>query len=81
MTTLPDGIVGTGVFATKEEIQDTFRPRRAMAFGDPAGGLPIPFERETAQQAVHRYALAHGLPEISGYYGMTPEGEFVKTKL
>ena len=73
MTILPAGLVGTGVFATKEEVEDAFRPRRVMYL---SGG--IPFERETAQQTVHRYAIAHGLPEITGYYGMTPEGEFVR---
>ena len=73
MSALPAGIIGTGKFATKEEVEDCFRPRRVMFL--PGG---IPFEKETAQQAVHRYALAHGLPEITGYYGMTPEGEFVR---
>lgn len=27
---------------------------------------------ETAQQVAHRYALAHGLPEVTGYYGYNP---------
>ncbi|MGA9860065.1 MAG: hypothetical protein WBQ18_19525 [Solirubrobacteraceae bacterium] len=34
---------------------------------------------QTARRAVHRYALAHGLPEIPGYYGANLEtGEFLK---
>jgi hypothetical protein len=71
MTKLPVEIAGTGKFATKDEIEDVYRPRRVMFL---PGGRSM---GETAHRAAHRYALAHGLPEIQGHYGMTPEGEFV----
>jgi hypothetical protein len=34
---------------------------------------------QEAHRAIHRYALAHGLPEIPGYYGANLEtGEVLK---
>ena len=72
MSELPAGLVATGVFATKEEIEDCFRVRPVMFL---SGGQPM---FKSAQETVHQYALAHGLPEIIGYYGMTREGEFVR---
>lgn len=30
-----------------------------------------------AQEQCHKFALAHGLPEITGFYGMDENGEFV----
>ncbi len=33
---------------------------------------------DLAKKRCHELALAHGLPEIQGYYGATPEGEFVE---
>lgn len=74
MNPFPEGVVETGVFATKEEIAEARRPRPVMFL---SGGTPM---GESANQYVHRIALAHGLPEIRGYYGMSPEGEFVRTE-
>ena len=31
-----------------------------------------------ANEAVYQAALAHGLPEIEGYYGMDIDGEFLE---
>ena len=62
----------TKVFATAEEIESLkatlSRPMIALQHGMP----------ESAQQHAHRLALAHGLPEIQGYYGCDLRtGEFV----
>lgn len=57
-------MTNTKVFATEDEA----RIIREQA-GKPylvVGGVPP----ETAQQVAHRFALAHGLPEIKGYYGI-----------
>ncbi len=35
--------------------------------------------RKRCLERCHELALAHGLPEIPGYYGVTPDGEFVRT--
>ena len=35
--------------------------------------------RERMMKRCHEIALAHGLPEIPGYYGITSDGEFVAT--
>jgi hypothetical protein len=67
------------VFATTEEIAYIKDCANApvMAFGDPMGGPPIPFS-ESGQEAAHKAALKHGLPEIQGYYGVDLKtGEFV----
>jgi len=33
---------------------------------------------ERAKTRCHEIALAHGLPEITGFYGLTKDGEFVE---
>jgi hypothetical protein len=33
---------------------------------------------DRCRKRVHEIALAHGLPEIEGYYGVGYDGEFVK---
>ena len=65
------------VFATEEEIAEMKRPRPAMIFGHDDSGNPVGFE--SAIEACHRFALAHGLPDHSGYYGCDlSTGEFLK---
>jgi len=63
---------GTGVFATKDEIESmnvSLNLPRIMICGH---WLESPLER------AHGFALAHGLPEIAGYYGCDLRtGEFV----
>ena len=77
--------VGTGVCATDEEREDVLSRARA------ASRIPvIAFSSgpDLASQAwgavyrrVHELALAHGLPEIEGYYGMDEDGQFVEAAL
>lgn len=72
------------VFATQEEIEQVKRCLNmpVIAISNPAAPGPnvspvIPLN-ESPQAAAHRIALAHGLPEISGYYGIDlRNGEFV----
>lgn len=72
------------VFATAAEIEHIKQCANApvMGFTNPAAPGPgvspvIPFA-ESPVQAAHRAALAHGLPEIPGYYGIDLRtGEFV----
>jgi hypothetical protein len=61
-----------GVFATAEEIETLKGVASAPYLV--IGGQPPPDPAEEA----HRIALAHGLPEIEGYYGCDLKtGEFV----
>lgn len=72
------------IFATAEEIEHIKHcaTMPVMAFTNPAAPGPgvspvIPF-CESPLEAAHRAALAHGLPEIPGYYGIDlSNGEFV----
>lgn len=72
------------VFATADEIAHIkhCQSMPLMAFTNPAPpgpGVPhaIPMS-ESPVEAAHRAALAHGLPEIPGYYGIDlSNGEFV----
>jgi hypothetical protein len=75
-----------GIFATKEEIAYIKHCQSALliAFTNPAPpgpGVPhtIPL-CESPIEAAHHAALAHGLPEIAGYYGIDLQnGEFVES--
>jgi hypothetical protein len=63
----------TGVFADAKEIA-SIKNAAAMPLIALNAGMP-PSPREVA----HRIALAHGLPEVSGYYGIDlTTGEFLK---
>lgn len=75
-------MVKTNVKATSEEIEElqklaseASRTPAILLFGrhDLAGDA-----WKRAQQKCHELALAHGLPEISGFYGIDNDGEFVK---
>lgn len=78
------GTTHTGVFATDEE-RDKCQKLAKQAAGTPVMRLSStsPDFSATAwehvNKTVYAAALAHGLPEIEGYYGMTPEGEFIRT--
>jgi hypothetical protein len=65
----------TGTKATKDELEHLKRmmssPLMYLSGGIPMAGDPI--------QECHRMALAHGLPDIPGFYGITADGEFVET--
>lgn len=60
----------TSVFATKEEIESLKAMINApvLMFGETGPSSP--------QEECHRLALKHGLPEITGRYGIVA-GEFV----
>lgn len=62
----------TGKFATKAELKHIkFLASAPMVM---IGGL-IP---KSPQVEVHRLAMKHGLPDVSGYYGMDLKtGEFL----
>ena len=73
----------TKVFATEEETE------RCHGLAQEARRTPVitpsTLHRSLAEtawkrvhEAVYEKALAHGLPEIEGFYGMTPDGEFVE---
>ncbi len=79
------GLIHTGVFATKEEIEDLKRlALRGWKQGDimivtsVMEGIIKDQGTVDAKKACHELALAHGLPEIPGYYGITHDGEFIK---
>ena len=74
----------TGVFATSEECAEAFE-RIKIAQTTPvivlrSGSQDLASRAwDYAQKYCHSLALEHGLPEITGFYGMTQEGEFVTT--
>lgn len=64
----------TGVLATPEEVAN-MRAEYALPVARIGGIWPTP------ERTVHRYALAHGLPEIRGFYGCDfRDGEFIREK-
>lgn len=74
------------VFASDEEIKYVKHcaSMPVMGITNPAppgpGISPVIPISESPQKAAHRYALAHDLPEIKGYYGIDLQnGEFIKT--
>ena len=62
----------TGVFATKDELDEL---RKLVGLPAIKIGNYIP---KTPQQVCHDIALRHGLPEITGYYGINGDGEFLQ---
>lgn len=85
----PTSIVRTGVFATEEEAQEISRlavtasNTPVIAFSSAmalSGQDASSMAWDLVHKACHRAALAHGLPEIQGYYGIDLEKrEFVRT--
>ncbi len=79
-------MIFTGVFATEDEKNECFAEAKkasetpVIAFSSQhalkEGGLSGQAWKAT-KELCHKYALAHGLPEIEGYYGMSGTGEFV----
>ena len=74
----------TGVFATKEEFEDLtrlasegWRNGDVMIVSSCMEGITKDEKTVDAKKACHSLALAHGLPEIQGYYGIVEGGEFV----
>lgn len=62
----------TGIFATKEEIED-LKTSISVSGMCLSGGVPM----SNPEKNCHRLALKHGLPEIKGFYGILETGEFV----
>ncbi len=66
--------VCTGVYATPEEIE-VMKGERALPVARIGGMWPSP------ERTMHAYAIAHGLPEIRGFYGCDfRDGEFIRVK-
>ena len=66
----------TGIKATQNEIEE-LRKLATEASQTPAI-LLCGDAWERAKKRCHEIALAHGLPEITGFYGLTKDGEFVE---
>ncbi len=69
---------GTNVFATDAEVAEL------KAAAASAGSAPViyPFRNpwHAVREKCHACALAHGLPEITGFYGVDLEtGEFIQS--
>ena len=74
----------TQIFATKEEIEDLsnlaaqgWKQGDVMIVTSVMQGITKDQKTVDAKKTCHKLALAHGLPEIEGYYGITFDGEFV----
>lgn len=77
----------TGVFATKEELKEISEAAKvanntpcialSVADGIKHGGF-AGRAHLSAKETCHKIALAHGLPEIPGFYGIRNDGEFVR---
>jgi hypothetical protein len=76
-------VKGTGVYATKGELAAIIKaaakipPVIAIGIAGPHSLDPFAEPRRRLWEKVHRAALRHGLPEIPGFYGIIPGGEFV----
>ncbi len=70
----------TGVYATNEELEKVKllveeaerTPVILIGYSDLSGNA-----WQRVKEKCHEYALAHGLPEIIGYYGLSEKGEFI----
>jgi hypothetical protein len=64
----------TGVLATPEEVAE-MKFEYSLPLARIGGRWPEP------EKMVHKFALAHGLPEIAGHYGCDfRDGEFICEK-
>lgn len=75
---------GTGVKATKEDldklmmlVRSGWRSGQTMIVFSVGEGIRRDQKTVDAVKECHRLALAYGLPEIIGYYGIKEDGEFV----
>jgi len=78
-------MVNTNIFATKDELADLRSLARAgwqrgdvMMVSSVMEGITKDQKTVDAEKLCHKLAIAHGLPEIKGYYGITNDGEFVR---
>ena len=77
---------GTGIRATKEDYDKLvllagrgWTAGQSMIVFSVDEGIRRDEATGTARQECHRLALAYGLPEIQGYYGINHDREFVTT--
>ena len=82
---MEDYLGGTGVFASPEELKDLknlarqgWQPGEIMIVTSVVQGITKDLKTIDGAKLCHQLALAHGLPEIDGLYGITQEGEFVR---
>lgn len=78
-------IIKTGIKATEEDFEKLKQlVRRGWSPGQPmivfsvGEGIRKDAATVDAAKMCHQLALDYGLPEITGYYGIDEEGEFVK---
>lgn len=78
-------LVKTGVFATEDEFNDLMNlSRQGWQLGDVMivssvmEGIVKDKATKDAKEICHKLALSHGLPEITGVYGITNNKEFAK---
>ena len=76
----------TGVFATDAEQAELIEllhkaettPVMALSSAQALSGNDFSVvAQKRAREKCHALALAHGLPEVPGYYGMGNDGEFL----
>ena len=74
----------TGIYATGEEFEDLSNLARAgwmsgdmVIVSSVMEGIRKDLATIDAKTACHKLALAHGLPEIEGYYGIDKDMQFV----
>jgi hypothetical protein len=77
-------LVNTGVKASPEDFEKLktlankgWKQGDVMIVFSVGEGISKDMATVDAQKACHRLALAYGLPEIEGYYGIDMDGEFV----
>lgn len=75
----------TGIFATEDEFKDLIAlAEQGWMDGDIVfvtslmEGIRKDNKTRDARETCHALALAHGLPEIEGFYGIDKNREFVK---
>ncbi len=79
----------TGIFATEEELNKlkemaetaSRTPVIALSSEQALRGQDFASQAwERVRKECHAAALAHGLPEVTGFYGLTADGEFVEAE-
>lgn len=76
----------TGTFANEEDLGKLkslvslgWKPNQPMIVFSVGEGISRDMATVDAKKACHKLALGYGLPEITGYYGIKEDGEFVRT--
>ena len=76
----------TGVKASQEDLEKLtnlarrgWMPGQTMIVFSIGEGIHRDEDTVNAKKECHKLAIAYGLPEITGYYGIDLDGEFVTT--